>query len=607
MTAGSFDGEIRINTTLETKDFNQSLSKISNSMGTAFSKVLGVVKTIAAIAVIITAVVAAIAAAVVLAAVAIVGFGISLIDTMSQAVNRTSEYGQQIAEIEVLFANVKGAIFAAFSPLIAAALPYIKIVVSWLVNLLNTVSMIVAAMLGQATVMQYVAGSADSAATNTGRLADNTTKAGKAAKGALAAFDELHVLQQESANSSGIGGLGGGSFQFKQVPVENTILKAWQEFKKDWDEFWKDPLGNIWKALVTAAEAAWAWIGQTAQDLLPKIGAWVAQAVDDMVKWINQAWIDIQKTWAVVSQWFYDHVTKPVGDWFLKAWEDIKKWVAEAWLKVVEIWNGAGEWFKTSVIDPISNWFSTTWTNIKQWVSDAWTNIQNIWNSAGEWFRTTVTDPISNWFDTAWTNIKQWISDAWTNIVSVWTKAGNWFQTTVIDPIKTAFKSVTDWLGTTWETTFTGIKDFVKGTINTIIDFLNTMIRAIVGGINSAIGALNSISVTIPDWVPLIGGQQWGLHIPAVSAPQIPRLASGAVIPPNAAYLALLGDQRSGRNIEAPENLIRQIIREEIGAGNNGNMTVTMPVYLDGRKIYENQKRIEWLRGDNLIEGYQPG
>ena len=50
-----------------------------------------------------------------------------------------------------------------------------------------------------------------------------------------------------------------------------------------------------------------------------------------------------------------------------------------------------------------------------------------------------------------------------------------------------------------------------------------------------------------------------------VTAPQIPRLAAGAVIPPNAQFLAVLGDQRSGRNLEAPEGLIRQIIREEIG------------------------------------------
>ena len=45
----------------------------------------------------------------------------------------------------------------------------------------------------------------------------------------------------------------------------------------------------------------------------------------------------------------------------------------------------------------------------------------------------------------------------------------------------------------------------------------------------------------------------------------IPYLASGGVIQPNAPFLAMLGDQSSGKNIEAPESLLRQIVREEMG------------------------------------------
>ena len=46
---------------------------------------------------------------------------------------------------------------------------------------------------------------------------------------------------------------------------------------------------------------------------------------------------------------------------------------------------------------------------------------------------------------------------------------------------------------------------------------------------------------------------------------QVPRLATGAVIPPRAEFLAVLGDQRSGRNIETPEALMRKVVREESG------------------------------------------
>lgn len=47
------------------------------------------------------------------------------------------------------------------------------------------------------------------------------------------------------------------------------------------------------------------------------------------------------------------------------------------------------------------------------------------------------------------------------------------------------------------------------------------------------------------------------------SSLRVPALAQGAVIPPNREFMAVLGDQTSGNNVEAPESLIRQIVREE--------------------------------------------
>lgn len=56
------------------------------------------------------------------------------------------------------------------------------------------------------------------------------------------------------------------------------------------------------------------------------------------------------------------------------------------------------------------------------------------------------------------------------------------------------------------------------------------------------------------------------------SARSIPYLASGAVIPPNAPFAAVLGDQRNGTNLEAPEGLIRDIFREELADVLGGNL-----------------------------------
>lgn len=105
-----------------------------------------------------------------------------------------------------------------------------------------------------------------------------------------------------------------------------------------------------------------------------------------------------------------------------------------------------------------------------------------------------------------------------------------------------------------WDKAWKGIVNVGKGAVNILISIINSMIDLVVRG-------LNMLSFDIPDWVPFIGGGHFGFNIQ--KAPQIPYLAQGAVIPPNQEFLAVLGDQSSGNNIEAPESLIRKIVREE--------------------------------------------
>ena len=111
-----------------------------------------------------------------------------------------------------------------------------------------------------------------------------------------------------------------------------------------------------------------------------------------------------------------------------------------------------------------------------------------------------------------------------------------------------------------------GVTTTTKGAVNSIIGFINGMISAVTNGINAVIRALNSIQIDIPSWVPGLGGRHFGINMAELTAPQIPYLAQGAVIPANREFLAVLGDQKHGTNIEAPADLIRSIVREEIGS-----------------------------------------
>lgn len=149
-----------------------------------------------------------------------------------------------------------------------------------------------------------------------------------------------------------------------------------------------------------------------------------------------------------------------------------------------------------------------------------------------------------------WKSIQQWLTD-------------------LPGKFKSAFNEVTSWVSTTfagaWETAWAGLQTGVVNAVNGVIGVINDMLQTVADGVNKLFSMLN-FSIDMPG---IFGGGTVGFEIPTVSAPQIPYLATGAVIPPNAPFYAVLGDQRHGNNIEAPEDLIRKIVREE--AGNAGN------------------------------------
>ena len=85
-----------------------------------------------------------------------------------------------------------------------------------------------------------------------------------------------------------------------------------------------------------------------------------------------------------------------------------------------------------------------------------------------------------------------------------------------------------------------------------------------------------------------------------LTIPQIPMLAKGAVIPPNAPFAAILGDQTRGNNIETPEALLRQIVREEseseLMREQNALLRQILEktgVYLDGKTLSDTVTRYQ--------------
>jgi archaellum component FlaC/phage-related protein len=200
-----------------------------------------------------------------------------------------------------------------------------------------------------------------------------------------------------------------------------------------------------------------------------------------------------------------------------------------------------------------------TWNAIVNSIKDAW-DMFITWLQSKSPMLAAIFQTYGNFISGLFNSIKQWLSGIIEFISGVFT--GDWTKA--------------------WE----GVKDIFKGIWNGIITAVEYAINFIINGINLLISALNTIHFEVPDWVPLIGGRSFGISIPLVSNVALPRLAQGAVIPPNREFLAVLGDQKSGTNIETPLATMVQAFKQAMNeTGGMGGRSITVVMQVDKREF----------------------
>lgn len=163
--------------------------------------------------------------------------------------------------------------------------------------------------------------------------------------------------------------------------------------------------------------------------------------------------------------------------------------------------------------------------------------------------------------------------------------------------IKQIFSGLAEFIGSAFtgdmDAAFNGLTKIVKGFANTVLSIVNAIIGVATKALNWIISKLNSISFDIPDWVPGVGGKTFGVNIPMIPDYKIPALAQGAVIPPNREFLAVLGDQRSGTNIETPLATMVQAFKQALAeSGYSGSSEAVLVLDRDvlGRVVYQLNK-----------------
>lgn len=171
---------------------------------------------------------------------------------------------------------------------------------------------------------------------------------------------------------------------------------------------------------------------------------------------------------------------------------------------------GMDGWFKSNVSQPVKQTLATLFDGMAPEAKSAWTGTKDIFKDAGGFFTDTF-------------------KGAWTGVMDVFSDKGSVF-TSVKDGVLSGFKQV----------------------VNGLIGGLNEVVATPFSGVNDAFEKLRDFTL---DGKALFKNLNF-----SVAMPKIPFLASGAVLPANKPFLAMVGDQKHGTNIEAPLETIQQAV-----------------------------------------------
>lgn len=333
-----------------------------------------------------------------------------------------------------------------------------------------------------------------------------------------------------------------------------------------------DVLKDLLDFITAVFEGDWKKAWQSIKNIVKDVADLIGTILKDLVKTIK----DIFKDVAGVIKNVFDTAIKSVKGLFkdLASW--FKKHVKEP---LQEVFSNIADWFKNK-FDNAWKGIKDAFGNVKEFFSDVWGKIKSSFQPDGK----TIPEWFKDKFDGAWEKIKntfnvekvnEFFKNVWENIKSPFGSIADWFK----DKFSTAWQKVKDVFSTGGKV-FTGIKDGIlkglKAVINALIKGINTVIKVPFDGINFALKKIKSIKIL---------GKKPFDFISTIDVPQIPKLATGAVIPPNKEFLAMLGDQKSGTNIEAPLDTITQAFRDVMSSYNGGQQG-DIVIQIDGREVF---------------------
>jgi len=514
----------------------------------------------------------------------------------------TEHFGQALAQSEAFragMANLKGAAAVAAAPLVQALAPALGAVANAAALALHYVAQLVAFFTG-GSVKGFAA-----AAKSMNAFAGGAAKA----KRSLAGFDQINKLSDSSGGGSDIGDIA-ANFDFSgSSPFLETVKNAIQN--GDWAG-----VGSIFAAKMNEILTGW-----NSAEWGAKAGTVLQHGIDTAGTFLQQG------DWPLLGQRIAEGFGGAIGNIdpqmlgvLLCSRFTIALQLLGGFLEHLD-WAQAAGWLSgvaIGLIDALATAIETTdWNRVGTGMATGLANIDWAGLSAatGHLMGAMIYAAFQfcgGLLGGAWDWLKETFLSGWTDamdhperyedtgaqvmagllqgILSVMAGIGKWVWTNVFVPFGSAIADAFDMHSPSREADVWGqniMLGLFGGVIATIANktasIKESLVSAFKGAVNGAIDVVNRFigwlnSALSFSWDGLvIKGKQIipGGSIQLANLPTIPHLAQGAVIPPNREFLAVLGDQPHGTNIEAPLETIQQALANVLAQYGPGDITIT--------------------------------
>lgn len=226
------------------------------------------------------------------------------------------------------------------------------------------------------------------------------------------------------------------------------------------------------------------------------------------------------------------------------------------------------------------------WDKIKEMAGKVWDWVSNktrrFVEDIGNKLRGLATKIV-----TIWGSIKASAHQKWNAIWSTVSGFVERIKNAIVDKFTSAKNTVVG--------VFNGMGDAIRSVLNNIISVVNGAISKV----NGVVSAIESAFSFGPWKVPTpFGSKTIGFRATFPRVPTVPYLAKGAVIPPRSEFLAVLGDQKQGNNIETPEALLRKIVREETAGRQTGGGSYRFTAQINRRTLFDEMMKEAQMRRD---------